>query len=141
MVKCSECGFLSLRNVTTRELEEVEKEYRESSNPEYSSAGYLADRHDNLPVCFAQACDLIAEYAFGDMAKTMQKERECNSYTKWQQGFSPKEHREMQDRQLMIELEEKRRNNDRKWHWIELIAIILGTGLFTLLGAWIARMN
>jgi len=45
----------------------------------------------------------------------------------------------MMDRKFMIELEESRRKNDKKWHWIELGAIVLGSGLFTLLGAWIAN--
>jgi hypothetical protein len=40
----------------------------------------------------------------------------------------------------MLEMEDKRRRNDRKWHWIELFAIIIGTGLFTLLGAWISMI-
>ena len=68
----------------------------------------------------------------------IQRDRECEFFTKWKQGFTPKEHREMMDRQFRMEMEEKRRKNDRKWHWIELVAIVLGTGLFTLLGAWIA---
>ncbi len=44
----------------------------------------------------------------------------------------------MMDREWMLKREDERRCNDRKWHWIELIAIIIGTGFFTLLGAWIA---
>jgi len=47
----------------------------------------------------------------------------------------------MIDRERRDIFENEIRRNDRKWHWIELIAIIVGTGFFTLLGAWIATMR
>jgi hypothetical protein len=31
------------------------------------------------------------------------------------------------------------RKNDKKWHIIELVVLVIGAGLFTLLGAYIAR--
>ena len=75
---------------------------------------------------------------FLEVLSVIGRDRNCISFTKWQQGASPKEHREMIDREKLLEFQENRRRNDRKWHWIELIAIVIGTGLFTLLGAWIA---
>ena len=149
MVKCSECGFLASRNVQTRQLEETE--------PEIRSEGALSiARNTNKPfdayeppICFVQAPDFKAipyslEFTLQrdkerkKVYDEIQRDRECEFFTKWKQGFTPKEHREMMDRQFMMEMEEKRRKNDRKWHWIELVAIVIGTGFFTLLGVWIA---
>jgi hypothetical protein len=39
----------------------------------------------------------------------------------------------------MMDREWEKRNN-RKWHIIELFVLIVGAGLFTLLGAYIARV-
>lgn len=47
----------------------------------------------------------------------------------------------MMDREHMLKIEEERRRNDRKWHWIELFAIIIGTGLFTLFINWIEKSH
>jgi hypothetical protein len=33
MVRCSECGFLAARNIDTRNLDEVEEEFRRNGNP------------------------------------------------------------------------------------------------------------
>ncbi len=157
MAKCAECGFLAARNLETRALEEVELESRQNGSLKKS-------RYHYLPVCFTlvgnfveaykKLCEL-PEYTLKlnsmhgvegpktkDVVKAILSEnRECPSFIDWHQGSTPKEHQEMIDRNFMIKIEEKRRENDRKWHWIELAAIILGTGLFTLLGAWIARMH
>ena len=53
---------------------------------------------------------------------------------KYHQGFTPKEHREMIDR-------ERQRREDFRRHIIEVVVLIVGAGLFTLLGAWIASGN
>ena len=165
--KCAECGFLAGRNKTTRELEEIEGQFRSSGdqpkvNYQYGNIGAL--KQEPLPVCFARSFNLHNEIKLSYqnarqkmpeearkqlglpewkiyVSEILSAERECKSFTDWQQGFTPKEHREILDRKIMMEMEENRRKNDRKWHWIELIAIIIGTGFFTLLGAWIARMN
>lgn len=162
MVKCIECGLLSLRNIETRELDEAEETFRQwgrGTAVKWSYPVQIGDTpfceedklsryiHASLPICFArngdfssQLKELIIENYDADKVVLMVigKERHCEAFIEWQQGFTPKEHREMTDRKYMIELEDKRRKNDRKWHWIELTAIIVGTGFFTLLGAWIA---
>ena len=162
MVRCTECGFLSLRNIETRELDEAEETFREwgrvigvkwshpvqvGDTPFYAEDKLNRYVHEQLPICFANTGnfsssfrELIIKNYEADKVVLMviKNERPCETFTKWQQGFTPKEHREMMDRKFTIELEDKRRKNDRKWHWIELAAIIAGTGLFTLLGAWIA---
>ena len=54
------------------------------------------------------------------------------------QGFTPKEHREMMDREIQDKFVAEMRKNDRTWHWIEIIIILAFTACFTLLGAYIA---
>lgn len=64
---------------------------------------------------------------------TLKFERECWEFTPWRQGSSPKEHREMLDRDLMQAREDRRGEADRKWrdgqrreeriwHGIEILA-------------------
>jgi hypothetical protein len=157
MAKCADCGFLAVRTKETRNLEEIELESRQS--------GILrVERYVYIPVCFAMVANFDEEYnnlkqlpeyaekqdAYGgviwptykDLVKeTLNVERDCQSFTKWHQGFTPREHQEMIDRQFEKEMENNRRKSERKWHWIELSAIIIVSGLFTLLGALIANMR
>ncbi len=59
MVKCSECGFLALRDKTTGLLVEVNDDYRVSGRvPEYIAA---YKKYHNYPICFAMAYDLMPE--------------------------------------------------------------------------------
>ncbi len=149
MVKCSECGFLALRNLDTRQLDEADKTFRDYGNTttiEHWQEGpidtskYPATRHDYRPVCLARKADfydLLEKRRKDSPGKTMsqglvkdeiQSKRCCDKFTKWDQGFNPKEHREMIERKSLI-----------KWRILE-VAII---GLFTLgaafMGAYIQR--
>jgi len=132
MAKCSECGFLTLRNRATGELVESDKDYRAVG----IISDWLGESHlHNWPLCFVQAWDLSeeneaqAQKQFVDhgadwepyVVEILNRERECpkNSsaigYTRWQQGFTPKEHREMLDRHWMREREERRDKEQREW--------------------------
>ena len=151
MVKCSECGYLSIRNKNNDNLDEADIEFREKGivptlfdnigrNPHHI--------HKEIPLCLehkslGSAINNLKNPSnpFEEIKLAIQEERDCKEFTKWQQGFTPKEHREMMDRKTMLELEEKRRQNDRKWHWIELAILVVGAGLFTLLGAWITSIS
>jgi hypothetical protein len=157
MVKCADCGFLSVRNKETRVLEEGEFETRQSGD-------IRTFHYDYLPTCFVIAFNLAKEIGelkqlpkyeekrdgmggviwpqYSDINReAIQRERDCRSFIQWQQGFTPKEHREMMDREWMLKREEERRRNDRKWHWIEVGILIIGAGLFTLLGSYISRVG
>ena len=153
MVKCVDCGFLSAKNIKTRELEEVEQLFRDTGSPVWigtkeDPSG--APVHERMPLCSMRAYDLVSEMEQAqahpinrainakEVQSIIQGERKCVNFRKWLQGVSPKEHRDMRDREWMLKREDERRKDDRKWHWIELVAIIIGTGFFTLLGAWIA---
>ena len=63
MVKCSECGFLTVRNIYTRALEEVEKDFRECMviPVVYDDDGNSYNKHEIKPICFVGASNLGME--------------------------------------------------------------------------------
>ena len=76
--------------------------------------------------------------------QVIHEERECGeSFTEWQLGFTPKEHREMLDRKEWRDWQERQRKEDKHWRVIELIVLgiiaVLVAGGFTVLGAFIER--
>ena len=118
MVKCSECGFLASRNVQTRRLEETELEIR--SEGALSIAWNTEKPFDKYepPICFMQAPDFKAipystdvtynrDKVSKEVYDEIQRDRECEFFTKWRQGFTPREHREMLDRQEWREWQAK----------------------------------
>ena len=150
MVKCSKCGFLASRNVQTRRLEETELEIRKEGalsiawNTEKPFTKY------EPPICFMQSPDFKAlpystesiyqrDKQSKEVYDEIQRDRECKFFTEWRQGFTPKEHQEMLDRELMMKRDEARRKEEKRWHIVEIILIVVLSGLFTLLGAFIGR--
>ena len=132
MAKCAECGFLTLRDEATGLLVEVIDDYRVSGRvPDI--AAYR--RYHNYPICFAMAWDLIPEVEeaaqsqvteqnndWGEyVLEVITKDRDCVTtdktlgYTKYQQGFTPKEHMEMLDRQWLLDFQSRREQADREW--------------------------
>ena len=95
-----------------------------------SRAGYALERDIDLRAeCFAHEDVHRAEV--GDVVanavkSVIQKERDCDAFTPWQQGHSPKEHREILDRQLLLKREEERDADSRRWRVAEFIAVIIG---------------
>jgi len=157
VVRCSECGFLAARDWETREFVEIDDKKRDSGKIGSDFGGL-----EPIPVCFINCFNIKEEVEvlrkaahdeptqnsygqhisphWGNYVKqVLNTERECEYFIEWQQGFTPKEHREMMDRQFMMKMEEERRRNDRKWRIIEIVLIVVLSGLFTLLGAFISR--
>jgi hypothetical protein len=128
MVKCADCGFLALRNQFTGQLDEGDEDYRRTgmpplrkkSNQPGGPRSFLDNPYDfpfaNPPICFVQAFNLGDEFSvepsqiLPEMAlDVLKNERDCGErelFTSWQQGFTPKEHREMLDRQRRLQQEE-----------------------------------
>jgi len=134
MVKCADCGFLTLRDKETGLLVEVNDDYRVSGKvPEYILA---YENFHNYPICFAMAYDLMPEveraivHNKNDDSKyaldVITSERICPpkrkeiGFVNYQQGFTPKEHREMIDR-------ERQRASDKRWHLLEIVVIAIAT--------------
>ena len=95
MKTCKNCGFLALRDKHTRELGEADEGYRELLD--------LRSGPSPFPVCFVSAVNLRFEIDAPTQEAIMEvivfKDRsDCPGWTPWQQGFTPKEHREMLDR-------------------------------------------
>ena len=148
MVKCAECGFLTARNLGTRNLDEVEMEFRRSGDAPNQLIGgkeVWYPIHKPHPICFVQEYDLLDSFnkISGDKSikylGVVNGERQCKPFTTWKQGFTPKEHQEMLDRQWQLEFERKARRSDRKWRAIELIAFILAGAIVAIIAALIER--
>lgn len=150
MVRCSECGFLAARNTETRNLEEVELKSRQ--NGDIGKQRYVL-----IPVCFAMAVNFeeeakelrtSPEYTqrkneigevvwpkWNALVKViLSKGRQCKSFTKWQQGFIPKEHQEILDRQFMLKWQAGREDADKKWRTRQQWFMVIVAGIFTILG-------
>jgi hypothetical protein len=152
MAKCSECGYLAVRNTKTRELVETEQSIRDTGVIEvvyddttrrFHEIGSGYPRYEP-PLCFVGFIDLWSESGDYGHASTetiksaIDTERECNKFAKWQPGFTPKEHWEMIDREARLKWQAEREEADRKWRskeeWrsnifqavIAIVAIILG---------------
>jgi len=89
-------------------------------------------------------------YSALEFKDAINEEIECESFMEWRQGFTPKEHREMLDRERLLKWQAEREEEDRKWReeqrkadrcWriYEGIGFVILAGLFTILGAYIAR--
>lgn len=146
MAKCSDCGFLAIRDRQTRELLEVEQVTRDTGKREKISISSLLF---DYPICLTRAYDLNLEMGERPNAEkilaVIQKERLCNEFTEWHQGLTPKGHWEMVDREARLKWQAEREDADRKWReqqekwhsreeWkryiflavITLVAVILG---------------
>ncbi len=120
MNRCSGCGFLALRKGTEfGPLIEAPKYFREKGD--FANVG---DLHA-IPRCFVMQWDLQKDYdettagMTGKASKVkdvIERERDCtNVFVQWRQGFTPKEHAEMQDGRLLLDSQIRREDEDRKW--------------------------
>jgi len=145
MAKCSECGFLASRGVHSRQLGETEQEIRLNGG---SVIVLNTGKPFNLfepPICFMRSPDYKAipfdlRVDKSAVRSEIQRERTCEYFTPRQQGFTPKEHRDMLDRQWMLEREERRDREVKKWQGNQTILALIGMGIFTILGAIIGAL-
>jgi hypothetical protein len=157
VVRCADCGFLACRDVHTRQLEETEQEIRDEGGSVIAwNTGKTVAKFEP-PICFMRSTDYkvipFQLHVDNNVVKAeIQRERSCEHFTPWIQGFTPKEHREMIDREAWRTWREDREEADRvwqqkrderdwKWRIFELVVLVLSAGLFTLLGAWIQRVS
>ncbi len=119
MERCDKCGFLA-----TKTLAEVGQGSRTAGNIEGSIPIFnpSSGRDVDGPICFMQAEDLQAELnkisntsAEAIVLSLITKERDCSSFKQWIMGFSPKEHREMIDREKMLKGQTEREEADKQW--------------------------
>ena len=108
MVKCADCGFLALRLSPNYErptsFEETPQEIRDAGKVTQN------EWYVGKPFCFMRVAEFRTEIdaIFSDQHRylpfneVIEKERNCDEFAEWQQGSSPKEHREMMDRKWII---------------------------------------
>ncbi len=153
MVICAHCGFLAIRVASTGQLGEVNRGYEGKVFFDVFDTHGLPPIFGNAPICFARKHDLVNEYflALNEKGESefnstdlyiliqnvLWKERECDAFTKWQTGFTPKEIQEMMDREQREKWQAEREDADRKWHNKELRIILITGLLYVLIGAFI----
>ena len=164
MVKCAECGFLTLRDRLSGELIEVPDDYRVSGRVP-ADVAYRGVH--NYPICFVMAWNLFPEVEQAALQQVtdnssdwgpyvsdiITRDRLCPpngkelGFTNYQQGFTPKEHLENLDRQRMLQWQAEREEADRSWRerqrredrkWWLVLALV--AGLFTLLGVFVGNL-
>ncbi len=119
MVKCAECGLLAKRLFGTRDLVEVEQDDRSSGYMRHVAGQFVED----APLCLMGKTDFIKRLQErvanttdtqnrlfrDDVAAVLAEEIECkDGFYPHQLGRSPKKHREMMDRERMLEREDRR---------------------------------
>jgi hypothetical protein len=124
-IQCINCGFLANHEGLT----EVDYDIRHKTGSKIYSIGRFSF------LCSQQKADFTAEFdnqggidSSEKMLGIVSRERKCPYFRKWHPSFSPKEHREMVDRE-----------HERIWHIFEIIAIGLFTTLSGVIGALIAK--
>ena len=134
MVKCADCGFLAIREERTRALEYADEAFRDRD--EARRVGYLKGGFEE-PVCFLAKAKLghereaylqqqplreaerdsmggvtnereVRMAAHQSIVEVTGADRLCDGFAQLVPGFTPKEHKEMVDRQWMLEREDRR---------------------------------
>ena len=139
--KCADCGFLTFRMAGDGALVEAGEECRELGNLPVrvhptGAPTSLYTMFSELPICFVRRYPLGDEFvaekknypgvsrdskgvAIGIRKEVIQRERTCEKWTKWTQGFTPRDHLEMLlneeslDRQRKFQAEERLRADQR----------------------------
>jgi hypothetical protein len=71
-----------------------------------------------MPLCFVAAIEFQKECSTIDIKgvmEAMNRERECESFTPWKQGYTPREHHEMLEMKLLRDWQANREEADRAW--------------------------
>lgn len=111
--RCADCGFLAIRNTETTEILEVDRGKRKDWFRRNTIGVKLHD-YDEVPICFAQKLDFTT-IPDADYKKAITEDRECDGFTIWQVGLTPKEHRQMVDGKWLREFSERCRKEERDW--------------------------
>lgn len=120
--RCVDCGYLSLRRYDERNLVDADDEYRRTAGiPALPGAKYQL--YEDYPICFVRAFNLREEigkpHERTKALAVIEEQRDCLASTEWQQGFTPKEHLEMVQKNALLEchakIERDRDEQLREW--------------------------
>jgi hypothetical protein len=140
MRKCANCGYLSVRNKADYSLGEATIDFREKGKVPiaYDDKGCNPHAlHEAIPLCFARQAYLASKAKeiedrnnpVKEVKAIIQEENDCKEFTDWQQGFTPKEHREMMAREEM-----------RRWYSGQQWKLVAVAGVFVLLGGFLGAL-
>ena len=117
MVKCIDCGYLTVRHTFERNLVEAEGTIRFGENWPVQQKTNIC-LYERRPLCFVMARRIgnkDGDYSALEFKDVINELIECEYFTRWQQGFTPKEHREILDRQQLLQWQDKREEKDRQF--------------------------
>lgn len=116
---CQTCGMLAAKRVDNWALVEAPEDYRYERN--IASGFNNVQTYQEIPVCFSRSESLRAEcHNKNDedaVLLVLAKDRsKCPGYTEWIQGFTPKEHYDMN-------VMERMQRDARRHQLIELVVV------------------
>ncbi|MEK6261313.1 MAG: hypothetical protein AABP62_22155 [Planctomycetota bacterium] len=106
-VQCKNCGYLSALDRRDEYPNIIDVDFKtrtEGKVPTYEygvGTGYtlLIPIYKDGPICFRLVCDMMQDgrdaKSSEDFLRIINTERHCGMFVQWQQGFSPREHMEM----------------------------------------------
>ena len=142
---CANCGFLTVLKLEDRQLASAEAGLRQTGELPSKGQYWI---YDPVPFCLMRATDLkeqMGDNPTDDLRRTtLTAIRNCDQFTRWQPGLTPKEHLEMvqlealrkeqreeaeRNRQFQRErdADQKRQAEDQRRHqWRTLAVAICG---------------
>lgn len=140
MVKCAECGYLAVRHLETRDLREAEGDYRDTGEipRDLNRPKHL---YEEVPLCFERLRTFDPQQCTSAAARQEALQREigpCVGFTKWDHGFTPKEHREAADREKFRNWQAEQEAKRVRERRVDALILALIAGGFTILGVVLA---
>ena len=143
---------MAVRDRDTRALREAEPGFRETGLLP-TSIGQKYYLYEETLLCFQGIVEFDDKQCGSTIGRQEQMNVErgdCPGFTPWRRGYSPRDHREMLDREEERRWRQERDDADRKWRrrieqdnrrWrlIELAVLGFGIILATIVGAFIER--
>ena len=134
MVKCKECGFLSVTGgvayyLSVGDPAPSKPVFLEATRKARGNLSYIGGNGEF--VCFAEESQYIQEASGAqvNLLDVFEKERCCDSFTEYVLGHDPKEH-------VAMRLQDERDTRQKGFQWRQL-AIMLATVAAILVAAWL----
>ena len=122
MAMCRDCGYLALRRISDNALVEAHSLVREDGRTrgQGTHSGDI-DVYEPHALCFRQQAELhLAPEGHSNIPAhtnlaAITQDHDCPEFREWQQGFTPKEHRELHLAEIADQRDAQRIEDDRKW--------------------------
>lgn len=136
---CMDCGLLAIRN-TDFSLGEVK---RESSDLHFKVMQWTLQDRQAQPICFIGEINLLFAYNEQQdkhesiiensvIVNQVLRQCGCDIFRAYKQGFTPKEHREMMDREWMQKHQDEREDVDKKWRAKQEHYLVKMAGIYAI---------